>query len=525
LEEAAVRKLSTSLSAVLLAAAALAALAVSPATAAKKAKKPNIVVIMSDDQRQDDMIAMPKTKALLGKTGTTYRNSYVSYSLCCPSRTTFLTGQYSHNHHIIWNFPPEGGYPVFRKLGQGNTLPVWLQRAGYTTGLIGKYLNEYGEANPREIPPGWSDWQGAIDPTTYGQYDYKMNINGRIVRYGHRPRDYQTDVLTGRATDFIRRNSRPGHKPFFLWLTPNAPHTIAVQENGRREGTPTFPPPRYKRNRFSNAQIPRKPNFDEADVSDKPNIIKGFPRVTGAYLKLATAHYRGRLGALLGVDDMVQRVVGQLRRSGQLRNTVIIYTSDNGWLLGEHRIVGQKFFGFEESIRVPLLISGPGFARARSSDPVMNVDLAPTIAAAAGARTGRPQDGYALQRVRPGSLLNRNMVVETGKNSYGIPYYTGFHTGHHHAEDGVHPAQPRGRALRPAAGPVRADQRRARSALRARAGGDQAPAGDAAQLQGPQLPPRPVRPARPVRPWAAVRWPGLAGLGLPRAGPGPARRV
>jgi len=406
--------------AVLLAAVALAALAVSPATAAKKAKKPNIVVITSDDQRQDDMIAMPKTKALLGNTGTTYRNSYVSYSLCCPSRATFLTGQYSHNHHVTWNFMPYGGYQRFKELGQRNTLPVWLQRAGYTTGLIGKYLNEYGERNPREIPPGWSDWQGAVDPSTYDQYGYTMNINGRLRRYGRRPQDYQTDVFAGRAVDFIRRNSRPGHKPFFLWLTPNAPHTIAVKERGRAEGSPAFPPPRYRNNRFTRAQMPRHPNF----------------RATAEGAARATANWRGRLGALMGVDDMVQRVVGQLRRSGQLRNTVVIYTSDNGWLLGEHGIVGQKYFGFEESIRVPLIISGPGFARHRASaDPAMNVDLAPTIAAAAGARTGRPQDGYVLQRVRPGSLRHRNMVIETGKNTYDLPYYVGYHTLDWHYED------------------------------------------------------------------------------------------
>ncbi len=419
---------------VLLVAAALVALIAAP-SGASAARRPNIVVITTDDQRQDDMIALPKTKRLLGSTGTTYRNSYVSYSLCCPSRTTFLTGQYSHNHHVTWNFPPFGGYEVFRALGQGNTLPVWLQRAGYTTGLIGKYLNEYGEQRPREIPPGWSDWQGAVDPSTYDQYGYTMNINGRLVHYGRRPRDYQTDVFAGRAVDFIRHHSSR-RKPFFLWLTPNAPHTIAVKENGRREGTPAFPPPRYRHNRFSNAQIPHTPNFDEADVSDKPKIIQGFPRVAGPNLALALAHYRGRLGALLGVDDMVERVVSQLRRSGQLRNTVIVFTSDNGWLLGEHRIVGQKYFGFEESIRVPLIISGPGFPRGRtSSDPVMNVDLAPTIAAAAGARPRRAQDGYALQRVRAGSLRDRNMVVETGVNSYGLPYYSGFHTLRWHYED------------------------------------------------------------------------------------------
>jgi arylsulfatase A-like enzyme len=147
---------------------------------------------------------------------------------------------------------------------------------------------------------------------------------------------------------------------------------------------------------------------------------------------------RGRLGAVRGVDDLVGRVVAELRRTGELDNTVIVFTSDNGWLLGEHRVVGQKYFGFEESIRVPLLIRGPGFARHRTLDDlVLNVDLTPTIVKAAGASAGRPPDGYALQRVaaHPGLLRERDMVIETGPNTLGLPYYYGLHTRRYEYEE------------------------------------------------------------------------------------------
>jgi arylsulfatase A-like enzyme len=356
----------------------------------------------------------------------------VSYSLCCPSRTTFLTGQYSHNHGVTWNFAPFGGYYRFKQLGQKNTLPVWLQHAGYTTGLIGKYLNEYGEKNPREIPPGWDDWQGSVDPSTYQAYGYTINDNGHLVHYGHRARDYQTDVYATRAERFIKENSG---KPFFLWVTPNAPHTQT--DTGRAEGSPALPPPRYEKT-YANVPLRRLPNFDEADVSDKPNIVQAFARLDQTQIDLATAHMRGRLGAVRGVDDMVGRVVAELRRTHQLDNTLIVFTSDNGWLLGEHRVVGQKYFGFEESIRVPLIVRGPGFAKHRTlNDLVMNVDLTPTLVRAAGARAGRSPDGYALQRVaaRPGLLRERDMVIETGPNSLGLPYYYGVHTRRYEYEE------------------------------------------------------------------------------------------
>ncbi|MEI7625118.1 MAG: sulfatase [Actinomycetota bacterium] len=411
--------------------------------------KPNIIVIMTDDQRADDMWPLPKTRALIGDTGVTFDASYVNYPLCCPSRATFLTGQYSHNHGVRFNFAPMGGYTVFKN--QENTLPVWLKDAGYTTHLLGKYLNEYGEKNPTEIPPGWTDWFGGIDPSTYGYFGYKINDNGHIRTYGHAAKDYQTDVLATRAVKVID-DAKDSKKPFFMWVTPLAPHTVAVAERGRAEGTPAVPAPRDAKI-YANAPIRRLPSFDEAQYSDKPAILQyAFAdRLTAPIIDSLTAHYRGRMGSLVAVDDAVAKIVGALKRTGQLENTVLIFTSDNGWIIGEHRLfqhptptnwTGVKFFGFEESTKVPLLISGPGFGKARHiSSPVSNADLAPTITAIAGAKSRRVSDGVSLLRVQANQArwADRNLLIETKRypQYQAVFDYNLVHTKRYHLEVGV----------------------------------------------------------------------------------------
>ena len=162
-----------------------------PAVAKDRAERPNVIVVMADDQDFRSLSAMPQTRKLIGRQGTRFEQAIVNFPLCCPSRATFLSGQYAHNHGVIWNNAPLGGYS---KLDGTQTVPVWLQRAGYRTIHIGKYLNEYGEADPLEIPPGWSDWHGGVDPSTYDYYGYTLNNNGKLRTYGRTPSDYSTDV-------------------------------------------------------------------------------------------------------------------------------------------------------------------------------------------------------------------------------------------------------------------------------------------------------------------------------------------
>jgi N-acetylglucosamine-6-sulfatase len=359
--------------------------------------RPNVVVIMSDDQTVEEMRVMPQTRTLIGSAGMTFRNSAVTYSLCCPSRATFLTGQYPHNHHVLSNGGTDGG---FEKLDHTNTLPVWLQQAGYTTGHIGKYLNGYGEKDSTWIPPGYTEWYGSLGQSAYMYYNYKMNQNGKVVSHGSSPDQYQADFYTRKAVDFITRRGRTaaaGGKPFFLFVTYLAPHWANVGEDHDPAKIETaIPAPRHL-GRFAGEVLPKSPAFNEADMSDKPASMRSRPLLTSTQKSDLQKAYRSRLEALLAVDEGVAGIVKALQDVGVLQNTLVIYTSDNGWFQGEHRIPFGKILPYEPAVKVPLLIRGPGIAAGQqNSAAVANVDLAPTIVATAGATPGLVMDGRSL---------------------------------------------------------------------------------------------------------------------------------
>ena len=384
------------------------------AARAQQQAKPNIVVVMTDDQTVESMRVMTNVQRLLGAEGTTFANSFASYPLCCPSRATFITGQYGHNHTIMGNRPPIGGYEKLAPT-HSNTLPAWLAAAGYHTLHIGKYLNGYGRTNPREVPAGWTEWYGSIDPTTYQFYNYTLNENRTLVRYGSGPEHYQADVYTAKAVAAVRRLA-PAAKPFFLSLAYLAPHSGGPREAGdpRNLATPV-PAPRH-RDRFASEPMPTPPSFNEADVSDKPNAIQRRPLMTAQRVAAVTEMYRQRLESLLAVDEGVAQLVEALRATGELDNTLVVFTTDNGFFHGEHRVPNGKVQAYEPSIRVPLVLRGPGVARGvRRTQPAINVDLAATILDAADARAGRTLDGRSLlplsrdHRVLPG----RDVLLET----------------------------------------------------------------------------------------------------------------
>jgi N-acetylglucosamine-6-sulfatase len=388
----------------------------SPMPAPASQARPNVLVIMTDDQTVEDMRVLPKTRALLAAKGTTFANNFASYPLCCPSRATFLTGQYPHNHGVLANGAPNGGY---QRLDHSNTLPVWLQQAGYYTAHLGKYLNNYGVDSPAP-PPGWSRWFGLIDPTTYTFYDYTVSEDGARVRFGEAPADYQTDVLAAEAEKLLRARAGAG-QPFFVSVAPVAPHLERI------DGVqiPPRPAPRHQ-GRFANEPMPAKPSFNEADVADKPAHIRRLPPLSPGKAARQTAIYRGRLASLLAVDDLVERLVDALADTGQLAETVILFTSDNGFLLGEHRIPDQKYYPYEESIRVPLIVRGGGFpAGATAAQPVSNVDLAPTIVALTGARAGRVMDGRPLLPLAldPRQGKDRTLLIEGVGTGRSKPSY------------------------------------------------------------------------------------------------------
>ena len=369
--------------------------------------KPNIVVIYADDLDEGSVEIMDSTRALLEANGVRFENAIVTTPLCCPSRSSFYTGLYTHNHGVVSNNTPDGGYLEFvQNIAPRDTLPVRLQEAGYRTGFVGKYINELERAGEKMVPPGWSEFHGLVGDL-YQNYGYSLNSNGDVRRYGRSRRDYQTDVFARIGAEFISQNA--GARPFFLTVAPLAVHRL-VRYPGDHP-LPPAPPPRY-RGAFKNRPLPQPPSFQEADVSDKPQFLRR-PTMGPGEVAHLTRLYQGRLGALLAVDDAVERLVGALERAGELENTVVVFTSDNGFMLGEHRNHG-KDLAYEESIGVPLLIRGPGFPAGEvRAQPVANIDLAPTFLELANGSQGG-MDGISLLPIAadPEVAMDRALLVE-----------------------------------------------------------------------------------------------------------------
>jgi arylsulfatase A-like enzyme len=404
------------LASIVLVLAALALVGTPPTHPRAAPRRYNVVVLMSDDQTLESMRVMRRTRISLGRAGATFNNHFVSYPLCCPSRATYLTGQFMHNHGVEGNWPPRGGYTA---LDSTNTLPVWLENAGYRTTHIGKYLNGYGRRVTPTKPAGWTDWHGSIDPSTYRMYGYRLFENGREVTYGTKGSDYQTDVYRAKAIAAIRRSVAAG-KPFFISVGFLAPH----DENGVPQPDNPRAAPRHA-GALTDITVPplEDPSFDESDTTDKPSWYQArYGPMQAADRQAVAIRYRARMRSLLAVDEAVHAIVDELDTQGVLDDTYVIYTSDNGFFHGEHRIRQGKFFPYEPSIRVPLLIRGPGIpAGVRSNQYTVNVDLAPTITEVAGARPGRVMDGTSLLSFArsPAKTTPRTILLETGRAPSG----------------------------------------------------------------------------------------------------------
>jgi N-acetylglucosamine-6-sulfatase len=394
------------------------ALVVLLASAAPALARPNVVVLMTDDQTLESMRVMTGVRSSLMLSGTTFERAVVSTALCCPSRATFFTGQYTHNHGVLGNRFPEGGYG---RLDKREWLPIWLQRAGYHTIHIGKFLNRYGQDSaPTEVPPGWSEWYASVDPSTYLFAGYRLNENGVVSTYD----EYSTDAYARRAVDAIARVA-PAPSPFFLSVAFLAPHSGGPREGDDPPGLPTpMPAPRH-REAFATEPMPRDPSYDEADVSDKPSFIRIRPRIGPAQAAAIEENYRQELESLLAVDEGVVRIVEALRTAGELDNTLIVFTSDNGFFHGEHRVPSSKVMLYEPSVRVPLVLRGPGVPRGEQRRQlVTNADLAPTILETAGAVPGRVQDGrslFPLLRDR-GLEWGRDLLVEGPSGAVSVAF-------------------------------------------------------------------------------------------------------
>ncbi len=370
--------------------------------------QPNILLVLTDDMRASDLHYMPETKDLLAGGGVKFSRAFVTRSLCCPSRATILRGQYAHNHQILSNRLPLGGFDKFRSPGpEDSTIAAWLDEAGYDTMLIGKYFNGYD--NTTYVPPGWDEWHGYLGD--YVRSDtYRINENGQINTY-QRPQTHDTDLFADKAATFLEGTA--GGAPFFMYLSTNAPHT------------PAFAAQRHQ-DLFSDVPLPVPPSLNEADVSDKPSWMRDTPALTSEEVVKLRQRHRQRLRSLQSVDELVGRLVGVLEQTGELSNTYIVFTSDNGLHLGEHRIVAKKWSAYEESIHVPLLMRGPGIpAGVSRSQMALNNDLAPTFASWAGVTPPGFVDGRSLDpllSISPPSTWRSAFLVEHWQDPNGDPF-------------------------------------------------------------------------------------------------------
>lgn len=402
---------------------------VPPPRGVADAERPNIVFLLTDDQTLSEMRAMPKTRSLVGERGVTFQQALSQYPLCCPARGSLLSGQLPHNHGAMGNVPPWGSWSELRD--RDNLLPTWLQAAGYRTGYIGKYLNGYPEADdPTYVPPGWDDWVVPISDE-YSYVSRALNVNGELVT-NHQ---YQSKFVSSQVSRLIREYSKE-EAPFYIWSGFLAPHD-GYPADPIEPNRPT-PPMRspYVEAKYRNTEsgkLADNPSVFEENTSDKVRRLRRDRDFTRRDVEIQAEQ---RLESLRSVDDAVAKIVRTLRQTGELKNTMLVFTSDNGFLLGEHGL-DQKVYGYEPSIRVPLMIAGPGVPTGVTrTQQVGLVDLASTMLEWAGATPGRTQDGTSLVPVMndPKVLADRYMLLEAG----GDPFpkvkhmYTGVRTSDGH---------------------------------------------------------------------------------------------
>lgn len=352
--------------------------------AATKPPRPNVVVILTDDQRFDTVgtehardgvtPVMQAVTAELVDHGVSFSNSFATTALCAPSRASLLAARYAHSTGVIDN----DGRDALPAFDDTRTLATWLHDAGYVTGLFGKYINGYENYAPY-TPPGWDDWHAFKRP---GYFDYTLVENGVEVLYGHAEADYSTDVLAARVVGFIREHA--GRQPFFVYFTPFAPHE------------PAIPAPRHAGS-FSGAPPWRPPNYDEADVADKPGWVRDIPPWSAGKIADTDALDRRQLECLQAVDDATAAVMAALRAAGVADDTIVVFASDNGYAWGAHRWQ-IKQCPYEECMRVPLVVRYPRLTAAPRVEPriALNIDYAETLAELAGAKIPSNVEGMSL---------------------------------------------------------------------------------------------------------------------------------
>ncbi|WP_183099748.1 sulfatase family protein [Nocardioides pelophilus] len=414
--------------------------AAEPSASAAAPGRPNVLFIMVDDMRDDDLRFMPQVRALIRDQGVRFRNSFSPYPLCCPARASVLSGRYTHNHGVYTVYEDYG----FHAFDDRRTLATMLQDAGYANVYLGKYLNRYGFDPPpraqqgnslRYVPPGWDMWRASLDGgfapgspnagSTYAYYDTTLSFNGKT--FETLAGRYQT-VAYGEIAGNIVRNRAPSPQPFLLYLSFTAPHSGGPKEDDDPR------PTRLSNGELYDWKTPARPpsvwgsldsvvleapgaSWRDPDFSDKPGYLRVLPPLRPSDHRALLEVTRQRAEALKVVDQQVGNLMRTLADTGELDQTLVIFTSDNGYFLGEQRMRLGKVFPHEVSLRVPLLMRGPGIPAGETrTDPFTSVDFLPTIAAATGTTPDHRVDGVSMWRVaRRGDVgWTRGILTETG---------------------------------------------------------------------------------------------------------------